>query len=75
VLSPFGLVFSRVRDQAEFLRIAHFYATESMLVWSEESSTYSEALTPESGSKTLSDCYQQIIRGDVVSELGEHKLF
>jgi len=45
------------------------------LVWSEESSTYSEALTPESGSKTLSDCYQQIIRGDVVSELGEHKLF
>ena len=75
VLSPFGLLSSRVRDQAEFLRIAHFYATESMLVWSEDSGAYSEALTPESGSKTLGECYQRIIQGDVVSELGEHKLF
>ena len=74
-LTPFGIVFQRARDQAEFLRIAHFYATESMLVWSEESGAYSEALTPESGSKTLSECYQQIIRGDVISDLGEHKLF
>ncbi|MDG1066516.1 MAG: NAD(P)H-binding protein [Luminiphilus sp.] len=75
VLSPFGLVFSRARDQAEFLRIAHFYATESMLVWSEEAEAYSEGLTPESGSKTLSECYEQMIKGGVVSELGEHKLF
>lgn len=75
VLSPFGLLFSRARDQAEFLRIAHFYATESMLVWSDEAGAYSEALTPESGSKTLSECYQEIIKGGVVSELGEHKLF
>ncbi|GIR71641.1 MAG: hypothetical protein CM15mP74_28920 [Halieaceae bacterium] len=35
VISPLALVSQRFRDRMEFLRIAKFYATESMLHWDE----------------------------------------
>ncbi len=75
VLKPLGFFSSRLRDREEFFRIAHFYATESMLLWSEESQQYRADLTPEAGSKDLEDCYRGLIDGDATHDLGEHKLF
>ena len=75
LLTPFGTVSRRLRDRAEFLRIAHFYATESMLLWSEETASYRADLTPETGSRSLADCYRAILAGHHSVQLGEHKLF
>ena len=32
-MTPLGVISKRIRDKAEILKIAHYYATESMLVW------------------------------------------
>ena len=74
-LKPLAYFSSRLRDREEFFRIAHFYATESMLLWSEERQQYCADLTPETGSKRLEDCYRGLIAGDTTHDLGEHKLF
>ena len=39
LLTPLGLISKRIRDNAEFLKIAHYYATESMLVWDHKKKT------------------------------------
>ena len=63
-------------DKAEFCRIAHFYATESMLVWDSEQDRYDSAATPETGSDTLSDFYCAIAAGEAAPpERRKHKLF
>ena len=41
------------------MRIAHFYATESMLVWDEQAKKYSDKKTPETGSEKLEDFYKE----------------
>ena len=33
LMTPLGVISKRIRDKAEFLKIAHYYATVSMLVW------------------------------------------
>lgn len=75
LLKPFGHFSSRLNERAEFFRIAHFYATESMLVWSRESNGYRADLTPETGSMRLEDCYRSLLAGATSAELGQHKLF
>ncbi|GIX19846.1 NAD(P)H-binding protein [Erythrobacter cryptus] len=47
--------------KAEYARIAHYYATESMLVWDPASGRYRADLTPEFGSETLSDHYRRLM--------------
>ncbi len=76
VLKPLG-VFSRwCRDKAEFARIGSYYATESMLVWDEAEQCYSATATPETGSITLSDFYQEIADDPhAAPALGQHKMF
>lgn len=49
-------------EKAEYARIAHYYATESMLVLDPETGKYSADLTPEYGSDTLIDHYRQRLR-------------
>ena len=59
--SPFSAWFA---EKAEYARIAHYYATESMLVLDPESGEYSADLTPEFGSETLRDHYARLLAGD-----------
>lgn len=49
-------------EKAEYARIAHYYATESMLVLDPATGEYSADLTPEYGSDTLIDHYRKLLR-------------
>ncbi|MBV7258110.1 NAD(P)H-binding protein [Erythrobacter crassostreae] len=49
-------------EKAEYARIAHYYATESMLVLDPESGEYSAEKTPEFGSDTLADHYRGLLK-------------
>ncbi len=76
VLSPLGKLSAAAAAKAELARIAHYYATESMLVWNESTGRYDEAATPGVGKETLRDHYTRILReGLTGQELGEQKLF
>jgi divinyl chlorophyllide a 8-vinyl-reductase len=68
-------VVPAMRAKAEFARIGHYYATESMLVWDAATRRYDAAATPSFGSRTLRDHYTAILRGDAVAGLGEHAVF
>jgi divinyl chlorophyllide a 8-vinyl-reductase len=48
-------------EKAEYARIAHYYATESMLVRDPATGEYSAELTPEYGSETLADHYRKLL--------------
>ncbi|KPF64648.1 NAD(P)H-binding protein [Porphyrobacter sp. AAP60] len=48
-------------EKAEYARIAHYYATESMLVLDPATGAYAADLTPEYGSETLRDHYAQAL--------------
>jgi divinyl chlorophyllide a 8-vinyl-reductase len=50
-------------EKAEYARIAHYYATESMLVLDPATGQYSAELTPEFGQETLEDHYRRILAG------------
>jgi divinyl chlorophyllide a 8-vinyl-reductase len=66
----------RFAERAEFARIGHYYATESMLVWDESAGTYNADMTPETGHITLGDFYGRIEReGMADQDLGAHRLF
>jgi divinyl chlorophyllide a 8-vinyl-reductase len=58
--APFSAWFAA---KAEFARIAHYYATESMLVLDAATGEYSADLTPEFGSETLADHYRRLLAG------------
>lgn len=61
LLGPFGRLSGRVADMAEYLRIAHYYATESMLVLDPASGEYRADLTPETGRETLFEHYARLV--------------
>ena len=76
LISPLGLVSQRMRDRMEFLRIAKFYATESMLYWDATAKRYDAEATPEFGDDTLQVFYARLASGELkMPERGEHKLF
>jgi divinyl chlorophyllide a 8-vinyl-reductase len=69
-------IVPRLQDTAEFARIAHYYATESMLVWNPDAGAYEAAATPEFGTETLRDHYRRLVAGGGGDQaLGEHQLF
>ncbi|MEM1144500.1 MAG: NAD(P)H-binding protein [Pseudomonadota bacterium] len=70
-----GLVSRRWRDRAEFARIAHYYATESMLLWDEQRQCYDADATPSFGSRTLEDSYRAQLAGLEEQTLGTHSVF
>ncbi len=76
ILTPISYFSSRIRDKIEFLKIAYYYATESMLYWEKESEEYSSVKTPEFGTEDLETFYRQILaRGTEDQDLRRHKLF
>jgi len=48
-------------EKAEYARIAHYYATESMLLLDPVTGEYSADLTPEFGSETLEAHYRRLL--------------
>lgn len=63
------------RDKAEFARIAHYYATESMLLWDEQHQRYDAEATPSFGSNLLQDSYRRQLAGADSQELGAQAVF
>lgn len=61
VLSLGAGISGWLAEKAEYARIAHYYATESMLVLDPASDEYSADLTPEFGSETLRDHYARLL--------------
>lgn len=56
--APFSGWFA---EKAEYARIAHYYATQSMLVLDPETGEYSAEATPEFGADTLRDHYRAML--------------
>ena len=75
LLQAVAPLFPGCADRAEFLRIAHYYATESMLVYDPERGGYSEAATPSYGSDRLETHYQELAKAGGSVDLGDHRLF
>lgn len=76
MLTPLAIFSSRFAKRVEFLRIAKFYATESMLCWDHDTQRYDADGTPEFGTDTLAAFYQRVLSGaESVPERGEHRLF
>ena len=75
ILGALGWVIPPLRDTAEFLRIGHYYGTESMLVWDEATGRYDEAATPQYGRDTLRAHYERLLRGEVGDDRGAHAVF
>lgn len=63
ILSALARLYPPLAAKAEYARIGHYYATESMLVWDEDRQEYSAALTPSTGSDTLFQHYERLVRG------------
>ncbi|MEM8772457.1 MAG: NAD(P)H-binding protein [Pseudomonadota bacterium] len=61
VLSVLARLYPPLAAKAEYARIGHYYATESMLVWDEERQKYSADLTPSTGSDTLFTHYKSLM--------------
>jgi len=75
-LTPFCIFSNKLADYREFLRIAHYYATESMLVWNSEENKYSDKNTPEFGQDLLGDFYENILKNTDKNDYGvDTKLF
>ncbi|WOE74549.1 NAD(P)H-binding protein [Alterisphingorhabdus coralli] len=75
ILKMLGWIIPAARDKAELARIGRYYATESMLVLNPETGEYDADATPEYGSETLFDYYQQLVRGEAEAERGDHAVF
>jgi divinyl chlorophyllide a 8-vinyl-reductase len=74
-LGTLGRLVPPLQGPAEFARIGHYYATESMLVWDERAGRYDADATPSFGSETLFDYYARLVRGEAAAERGEHAVF
>ncbi|MEY2777565.1 MAG: hypothetical protein RLY30_1663 [Pseudomonadota bacterium] len=58
VLSMFSRVIKGLEERAEYARIGHYYATESMLVWNSVEARYDDEATPSWGHDTLEQHYR-----------------
>jgi divinyl chlorophyllide a 8-vinyl-reductase len=70
-----GRVIPAAARKAELARIGRYYATESMLVLDPATGTYEAGATPSTGTQTLRNHYQRLIRGEATAERGEHSVF
>ena len=63
MLKPFSFGSRKIADKIEFLKIAHYYATESMLYWDENSKVYLDHKTNEFGDEKIDSHYELILSG------------
>jgi len=70
-----GRISRKAADKAEFARIGHYYATESMLVWDSAAGRYDAAATPETGRQTLGAHLAALVRGEIADDRGAHAVF
>ena len=75
VLATLGRLMPALAAKAELARIGRYYATESMLVLNPETERYEASATPSTGSETLFDYYERLVRGEAVAERGDHAVF
>lgn len=76
LLAPLSRVIPALAAKAEFARIGHYYATESMLVWDADAKRYDADATPSTGADTLRAHYTHALSStDGDDALGAHKLF
>lgn len=75
VLTVLGKVLPPLARKAELVRIARYYATESMLALDPRTGQYSAEATPWIRSETLGDHYMRLIRGGDRAQLGVHAVF
>ena len=76
IVRPFSKISFKIKNLNEFLKIAHYYSTESMLVWDEQEHEYVAENTPEFGKETLWEHYKNVLENGVQeNELRSHKLF
>lgn len=61
ILRALSWVYPPLKARAEYARIGHYYATESMLVLDPETGTYRADLTPSTGTQTLFDHYRELL--------------
>lgn len=74
-LGTAGRLLPALARKAELARIGRYYATESMLVLDPATGRYDAAATPSTGTETLFDHYGRLVRGETVSERGDHAVF
>jgi len=75
VLGAAGRVAPALAAKAELARIGRYYATESMLVFDPAAGRFDAAATPSTGSETLFDFYDRVLRGAPAPERGDHAVF
>jgi divinyl chlorophyllide a 8-vinyl-reductase len=75
LLAGFGRVNRGLAEKAALARIGHYYATQSMLVLDPETGCYEADLTPSTGTETLFDFQERLVRGEVSAERGDHAVF
>lgn len=63
VLGVLARLVPPLSAKAEYARIGHYYATESMLLFDPVRGEYDAARTPETGSETLFDHYRAVLAG------------
>ena len=75
VLSMSGYLIPTLAAKAQLARIGRYYATESMLVLNLQTGIYDASATPSTGTQTLFEYYEELVRGGVLAERGEHAVF
>ena len=76
VLQGLARLVPSLQDTAEFGRIGRYYASESMLVWNEETQRYDAEATPSYGEDTLEQFFERVVReGMAGQDLGDAALF
>ena len=66
IISPFS---NWAKNKSELIKIAKYYATESMLIWDEKKNCYDANMTPSTGKDTLRDYFYSIKNLDLKLEI------
>ena len=66
IISPFS---NWAKNKSELIKIAKYYATESMLIWDEKKECYDSNMTPSTGKDTLRDYFYSIKNLDLQLEI------
>ncbi len=66
IISPFS---NWAKNKSELIKIAKYYATESMVIWDEKKECYDANMTPSTGKDTLRDYFYSIKNLDLQLEI------